>query len=225
MKKLVFVSAVLAMLLVVSGCFAESEYTIHNGTKFGMSSSEVVSLEKSSGFTLAGEDLFSGTEASKILKGEGKIAGVDDSEVLYLFDKNDKLYSAIYALPPWFKTLRKDLSSVYNSVETALVNKYGTPDESWVLIANKIGYEPLNYFWSSVEGNPMPSYSSWLVEQEDGTCVVIVHFQVKASIVSGMDATFHYVGYQQYTIEEFNAQINDITQQVNENESQLANDL
>ena len=56
MKKIICVLLVVMMLMGTT--FAEEEFTLHNGTKFGMTSEEVVSLEKKNGVSVENDVWF-----------------------------------------------------------------------------------------------------------------------------------------------------------------------
>ena len=219
MKRIVALVSAVLMTFAVSICYADS-FTIHSGTSFGMSKADVVSLEKAAGFEMKDDDLVKNTKATKQIKGYGKIAGVDLSDIVYMFDSDDKLFAVVYHLGGW--TTPPDLD--FETVEQALIKKYGNPDPSWYVVAQNIGYEPLNYFYDSMTGGTPPA-SSWIVENDDGTCVIISHFKASAKLTASLSAHMHIVGYQQYPNDVINGEITNINDLLDENQNQLNDDL
>lgn len=116
MKRIISLVLMIAMLLSVSA-FAEEEFTLHSGTKFGMSVDEVVKLEQEAGFDVIESTL--GT--SGYLQVKGEIAGHEDAYALYYFDDNDG--------PMHRMTYRFD-DNDYQAMENTLEKKYGATEYS-----------------------------------------------------------------------------------------------
>lgn len=221
MKRTLVLLTVILVVLTFSSVSLADRFTIHSGTAMGMSMNEVISLEKEAGFKMEKDTLVKKTKAAKQIIGSGKIAGIEKSKVVYMFDNNDKLFSAVYDLGSILLFKQSD----YDSVEKTLTEKYGTPDTSWYVIAKNIGYEPVNYFNNKLESGSAPSSaSSWMVDNGDGTCVIVSHFKMSGPF---FDRTFtiHIVGYQQYSVDDINKEMSNITQEYNDNQDQLNNDL
>lgn len=119
MKKTI--TCLLSMLLVlccVTPAFAEEEFTLRNGIKFGDTIEEI--LEKETSLTRKDDDSswFSGT-----------IAGYKDSEAGFFFDDDGKLVEMAYVFNQFgndYKA-RSDVSDVYATLYRSIVNKYGSP--------------------------------------------------------------------------------------------------
>ena len=52
MKKALLVLVSLVLMLATQFAFADEEFTLHNGTKFGMNKDEVLKIESSKGFSV-----------------------------------------------------------------------------------------------------------------------------------------------------------------------------
>lgn len=115
MKKILSFVLMLTMLFSVSA-FAE-EFTLHNGTKFGMSMQGVADAELSKGFSVSPE--------GDGLYGEGTIAGRSPSAVRYFFDENEKLVHCDYFI--FLDQHNSSNNGDYASTNESLISKYGTP--------------------------------------------------------------------------------------------------
>ena len=223
MKKLISI-LLIGMLLFSSISALAEDFTLHSGVTFGMTMDEVKSLEQNAGFAIETDDhKYDSSKVASALEVTGKIAGFENSDIHYLFDNSGKLYAATY----WLRT-NDALESDYATIQNALEGKYGNPNDAWLLVANRIGFEPNDYL--SLAGlarnnkNVLPYYNSWLVELEDGNYVVIAHYKDSATVF-GMTLNMHIVGYQWYSAEEMANELNDISNEADENQSQRDNDL
>lgn len=115
MKKIVSLMLMIAMLLSVSA-FADEEFTLHSGTKFGMSVDEVVKLEQEAGFDVRKSTL----ETDGFLQVKGKIAGHDDASANYYFTDSGALYRMYYRFS----------GDDYQAMENTLEKKYGATEYS-----------------------------------------------------------------------------------------------
>ena len=214
MKKLLSVSIMFVLLFTFSRCYAESEFTIHNGTKFGMSKEEIISLEKASGFQLHDtKAVVAAVPGAHIISANGKIASIENSDIYYFFDKDDSLYSVFYWL-----SMSNANSNDYNTVEDSLIKKYGNPNNDLIYIATEINYETLNYFYLILRTVPT-KYSIWLVPTNNDNYVLILHSYYTGSI------NVHTVGYQIVSSQTINAAKESIEQNNKNNSEQLDNDL
>ena len=107
----------------------------------------------------------------------------------------------------------------YESLESALIKKYGESNDAYLPIVERIGFESNDYLssWGLQRKNSKayPQYSSWLILQDDGTYVAIVHYFETANVLS-MDLTFHILGYQQYSADEINRELNTISDEIDQ---------
>lgn len=120
MKKALFVLISLVLMLATQFAFADEEFTLHNGTKFGMTLSEILNKEQKEGyFTGISED---STEQLLITRG-GVFAGRENGNMVYALDDDGKLVQFHY----FFQDASLD---DFNSLNSSLITKYGNPDYS-----------------------------------------------------------------------------------------------
>ncbi len=216
MKKFISILATLSFLsLFVLGSAIAESFTLHSKVTFGMTLDEVTSYEKNAGFTVSAQKIEYGTPKVKVAKKvEGTIAGIDGSEIHYYFDKDNKLYSATY----WLGSQLRSTLTEYETLEAALTKKYGASNEVYLPIVERIGFESNDYLscWGLKRTNKTyPQYSSWLIQQDDGTYVAIVHYFESATVM-GTKLTFHILGYQVYSADEINAELDTISNEIDQ---------
>lgn len=116
MKKLLCV--IMAALMLMGTAFAEEEFTLHNGVKFGMDKDEVKRQESANGFEI-GKDNY----------GEGIIAGYYGA-VYYRFDLSwhgDDLVNGVRKCQ--YRFFDSDTNR-YSTLSRGLTDKYGSPMRS-----------------------------------------------------------------------------------------------
>lgn len=118
MKKII--TCVLSMLLVlccVTPAFAEEEFTLRNGIKFGDTIEDIVEKETTLTQNEENSNWFTGT-----------IAGYKDSDAGFIFDDDGKLTDMVYVFDQFDKDYksREDVSSVYATLYRSIANKYGS---------------------------------------------------------------------------------------------------
>ncbi len=233
MKKTISLVLMIAMLFSVSA-FAE-EFTLHNGTKFGMSMQDVADAELSKGFSVSPE--------GDGLYGEGTIAGRSPSAVRYFFDENEKLVHCDYFI--YLNQQNSSNNGDYTSTNESLISKYGTPvatEETGTPLAVYSDLSPSvkGLFKMDDTGYPVtgesisgeiytvpigddgknaklvmyecPRYSQWLIEQADGTAILIdhcyiierYHFSINGELAPGDDYLSYYemINYTLLSAEE-----------------------
>lgn len=114
MKKMISLVLMVAMLFSVSAFAEAEEFTLHSGTKFGMSVAEVVEIEQNAGFDVRTSTL----ETDGFLQVKGKIAGHDDASAAYYFTDDDTLYRMYYRFS----------ENDFQAMENALEKKYGATE-------------------------------------------------------------------------------------------------
>lgn len=196
------------------------DFSIRDGIRFGMTMTEVTRIEKNAGFEIeTSEPLYGSDNVSSVLIVRGKIAGMENSEVHYLFDKNGKLYASTF----WLR-INDTLESDYNTIQNALERKYGTPVNAWLPVANRIGFEPNDYLayigLARKNKNVLPYYNSWLVGSDDGNYVVIAHYK-ESAVIYGITTNMHVVGYQWYSAEEITNEFNNIRNEADERDNDI----
>ena len=75
MKKALLVLVSLVLMLATQFAFADEEFTLHNGTKFGMNKDEVLKIESSKGFSVTYDSDFN------CVLGTGTIANQADTKM------------------------------------------------------------------------------------------------------------------------------------------------
>lgn len=195
MKKMICLVLVVMLVLSVVSVFAEENadgFKLHNGIQFGMTKDEVISTELESNFGLADGRY-----------GEGKIAGYNgavrceyngldetlDKVCYFYYTTNTNQYNALSnALADKYGTpTHTSITGTYFAVENELEIKgvMGISDERTEL---PLTGQSINEFGVIYErpGNPHDSwfvttcrnYEQWLVEQEDGSAVLIDHSNI-----------------------------------------------
>ena len=114
MKKMLCVMLVVMMLMGTA--FAEEEFTLHNGTKFGMSPNEVIELESSCNVVISEKP---GPHERYL--GKASVAGQSNTEIYYDF-ANGKLFQMEYCFFIHSGSMNEDS---FISIESGLTKKYG----------------------------------------------------------------------------------------------------
>lgn len=169
MKKIVGMILMVAMLFGTLA-FAEEEFTLHNGTKFGMTEKEVIEAEANKGFELK-RDSSVETKIVSII-GIGTIANQENTTIHYYF-QDDQLYEMFY------KFVTTEMS--YNAIENSLIEKYGNTEFS-----SETGYTLCQTEREDVDAGHsliptsnvkyMPLFSQRIVSIEDGKEMLIDHY-------------------------------------------------
>lgn len=138
MKKALLVLFSMVLIFATQFAFADEEFTLHNGTKFGMTIDEVTEIESSKGFSL--------TSNNSHLSGRGTIAAQSDSSIDYFFGDDNRLYRMSYDF--------SDINCFYD-IEKNLIAKYGETEYS----SDTLKEYPTIYTYSFGKPVPMSSYS------------------------------------------------------------------
>lgn len=168
MKKIIGM-ILMAAILFSTLAFAEEEFTLHNGTKFGMTEKEVVEAEANKGFELKRDSSVKTRNVSIV--GIGTIANQKDTIIDYCF-QDDQLYEMFYEF------VITEIS--YNAIENSLVEKYGNTEFS-----SETGYTLCQTERDVDVGHPriptsnveyMPLFSQRIVPIGDGNEMLIDHY-------------------------------------------------
>lgn len=211
MKKIISLILMIAILISVSA-FAEGDFTLHSGVKFGMSLNEVRTCESENGFTL--EKYLSGNTYNT---NSGKIAGLDSSRIYYSFD-GDKLVQAKYEFPTGsdyaYNQSVEESKSDYAKISDLLNEKYGISEYNTltgkiyavskmidtgdaVLTCSSFGEHDLwkqsDRAWANTDYTTI-SYEEWLIEQPDGSGIYIHHCLYK-NANNDANETLHKIYY------------------------------
>ena len=198
MKKIISLILMIAMLISVSA-FAEEDFTLHNGLKFGMSKEEVYETEKTAGVELTEGEFWD-------YEWNGTIAGEMNSKLcLYFWDDDTGLTKVIYE----FNTLGS-----YDTLNNGLIEKYGeTPyssktgvylDEPTTNHVDNLGF--------AIDTYSNADYSQWLIPYSDTQSVYIEHYVFQRERVSytevfeSFSRVEHVISYElldEYTTEQY----------------------
>lgn len=184
-KPVVLITAILLITMNLSigkaaDSISKSEFSIHNGTKFGMPSSEVRSIEKSNGVELTDIDSRWDDDAvtSFFTQPRISLAGRDEGEVSYVFS-DDALVYVNY----WLNIDDKnadEMADDFNELLEALVNKYGMPD--YYLYNRTSSSLPREYYCQTTqvlaltesdENYKAINYAQWEIDCGDGSGILI----------------------------------------------------
>lgn len=216
MKKIISLVLMITMLFTVSA-FAEEDFTLHSGVKFGMTLDEVKTCEENAGFTFS--EYFDGSYYI-----EGKIAGIDEARINYYF-VDGKLIQGIYEFPvasPLARHQSIDESRAdYTTISDLLNEKYGITE--YCSITNRIYPVPSiindemrcssfgEYdYWKQPEQAWADSnyateiYEEWLICLPDGSGIYIHHCLYGDTNGSETLHKIYYTIYDAETISEIN---------------------
>lgn len=240
MKVLRLVLVVCLALCVCFGASAES-FSVRNGITFGMSSDEIIAIEKANG----NDPEVNSYSTYTVVNVEGTIASVPKSMVQYTVTNtapgsthtSDALYTFVYELGCNDITeTRSDLIASFDTLNSALCDKYGDPDLStspgedrkmvvsgraWELTMNVYhSYSDNSDFTNAMGLNGHVIHGSvetseWLIENDDGTYLKIEHLLIYGGTDSEAEDDYlyyHYLGYQLMTEDEVNAMLDTYSQ-------------
>ncbi len=175
---LVFI--ILCPLSMAKESISKDEFTIHNGTKFGMSSESVRTTEAEKGVVLTDLDSRWSEEGvtSFFTRPRISLAGRNEGEVTYVF-KNDELVYVSY----WFNTdgMSSDaIAQDYSELMEAFMKKYGSPDfdidsgTASKLPKEKYCHTAQVLQLSEKSENYKPiDYRQWQIDCEDGSGILV----------------------------------------------------
>jgi len=169
MKKIISLVLMIAMLFSMSA-FAEEEFTLHNGLKFGMTKEEVYEAEKAAGVPLTEDELYDYTW-------EGTIAGERNSKLFILI--ND---SGLYKMHYEFDSLES-----YDTLNNGLIEKYGKTtysSETGVYLDEPTTdhIDSIPYVFTDTYSNAR--YSQWLIPYSDTQSIFIEHYVFQRDRIS-----------------------------------------
>lgn len=158
----------IAMMLLWTTAFAE-EFMLRNGIKFCDSMSDVI-LKETLGIYSSGEDGFGDTPYIVITK-KGEIAGIINSHIEYHFDSDKRLKEIFYSFPDVPASSEDINIDYFNSVNDALMSKYGEPrsqNPEDVFILKSIAYNAASILTSMISWTGgygvFDNYAEWIVD-------------------------------------------------------------
>lgn len=224
MKRLGCLFLVMILVATTASALAE-QFTLHSGVMFGMTKDEVRQVEKDAGFDVEEVKMdkmyrrnCQEIHLDKAISVSGQIAGVSGANIMYHFDEEGQLDSAVYNLG------QANSYGAYTPIRESLIQKYGEPDsdmsEVWHTYLNMDVYSVSDYC-AGFNMNVDSSYNdSWLIPQEDGTYVIITGFEhhIDSYVLT-------WVGYQKFSKEDVEGALQKAKISVETYNSQLENDL
>ena len=150
------------------------EFTLHSGTTFGMSLSEVKAKEEAKGFSPSETKLAymlydnNGEYTAKQTDGLvmfGSVAGISDSRVNYYhIGSQKKLFDMVYVFGD-------HSTDAYTDIQQLLENKYS---QQWV---RNDGTAPSNlvYFFNNMTNGAVKSYEKYYIQYNDTYRIYITH--------------------------------------------------
>lgn len=198
MKKIISLVLMLAMLLSVSA-FAEEEFTLHNGLKFGMTKEEVYETEKAAGVQLTEDEIFD-------YVWKGTIAGQINSKLEISINGDFGLSTVYYSF---------DSLESYDTLNNGLIEKYGkTPysSETGVYLDEPTTdhINSLPYVFTDTYSNAR--YSQWLIPYSNTQSIFIHHYVFQRDRISftekfeSFSRVEHVISYEllsEYETEEY----------------------
>lgn len=182
MKRFLYI--LLVVIVFIGTAFAEEDFTLHNGTKFGMTPDEVCGIEADHGMDMYVDDDAWGRPV-KYVYGKGMVAKQPDTSITYAFyGDNYTLYDM------WYQFQTDD---AYTTIESMLIEKYGSTEytsESGIRIpslTNQIGQDILESYYRTKEGpdyveDEVINFSQRLLQVNDDI-ILIYHYRMKANTV------------------------------------------
>lgn len=217
MKKTISLLLCLILFLSLScSCFAEEEFTLRNGIKFGDTMEDILAKEKT---------LTRKSESSNWFK--GKIAGYSNAECGFYFDGDGKLKSMDYSFSDSC-TSRDSTNDVYKKLYQSLVRQYGKPKGNTggsVELITSPAIERMAmwvYFLGALDkcAGDYYDYDEWIVDTDS--------YHVKIDLISYYyrDSDYEYsyfvdLSYHMYTNEEFMEALNEKVTEQNEVDDDL----
>ena len=214
MKKIISLILMIAMLISVSA-FAEEEFSLHNGVKFGMTSEEVAAIEEASGFKYHQYDTH-GTI-------DGKIAGQEDASIFFYYNNSPDAYDIPYCEDNGlYKCTYGFSNGSYDTLYDALVSKYGQAtydlNDQHISVSQSF-YNTSNCSWNT-DGDKISLIRQWLVPYND-TYILIDLSKRSSSFDMGFGAALEIVVVCiNYMVLPY-----EVVAEINETNSQMVNDL
>lgn len=213
MKKIISFVLMVVMLLSISA-LAMEDFTLHNGTKFGMSPQEIVDTEAEHGFVVE----FDKNSKMGSVYGDGRVANFD-CHVSYKCPE-DSMITMVYEFDH-SEVESSDYSEYvtrFDTIEEGLIQKYGTADYSSQTGFSfpKVGSFGNNYKddypfcgGKNVTGSKFDmegvreEYSHRLIELSDGNYVLIDHVVYSLRLLNSKNKRYyHQLRYKLLTEEE-----------------------
>lgn len=185
MKKILSVLIFLVMLMSVSA--VAEEFTLHSGTKFGMSANEVKRLEAQNGFK------FSTTPYSDTdLQGTGIVANQSNTTIYYSISATQGVTQMQYVF---------ENHKSFDAIEEGLIAKYGETDyssETWKEFPQlvKMGSGctiPFTSYDYNTLSFARKDYSHRILKTEDGLYVFIEHYTSESGNIFSSRVSYSHV--------------------------------
>ena len=178
MKRFICIVSVFIVCLAVLGTALAEEFSLHSGVTFGMTIDDIKALEESKGFETSQNELWPNE-----ITISGTIAGIERGALInYTVDEQGSLFKAFYFLGNNAAPAAQRISE-YETINDALTQKYGASvyNTGNMQIANVpetlFGEKTTGFgFCQGVAGGEIHTYNQWLLDQDDGSKILIDHF-------------------------------------------------
>ena len=161
LKRVISLILICILVSICSSALCEEEFTLHNGTQFGMTIEEVIEKEKESKYEIREMSCFVYDDETAEMKEKnieglivyGSVAGISGSTILYHFNSEGRLFEEVYFFGRETEYINYALSSRivnyddkygnYEILKTALQDKYkdaklqASDDDPIVSLINK----------------------------------------------------------------------------------------
>lgn len=202
MKKIL--SMIMAMLLLWSfaiSAFAEDEFILRNGIRFGDTKENVRAKET---IAIAEEK----EDANEIWTIEGIVAGIEKVKIVYIFDEKDKLIEVRWQLPE--KTNSDSSDNDYFKLKKAMTEKYGIPlgntsGDCYIITTTALsGAAGWVSLCAMIGVGDIANYDEWNYEYQNNQHVKIDLVQFYSGANYSSRQYDIWVGYKHFTDEELN---------------------
>lgn len=182
-----------------------SDFSLHSGTMFNDSISEIKKKEEAAGYSVADE--WSGYEnPNKYVLYEGMFAGISNSSLRYAFYGNGGLYNSHYLFNTYSQFEYANQKNDFTTITNELIKKYGNPIFTgtsgipfYLFEYNEdntvTGWGHYSISKALDDSADMPDYNQWLIKVND-YYVLIDHYLLQDWSSSSYAFFFsHYLCY------------------------------
>lgn len=219
MKKLSCILIAVVLMLTSTSGIGE-EFSLHNGSTFGMTKEEVVELESNAGITFeestSGNNFFPSNLPR--LEATTYAAGREGTSVYYLFNKNEKVNSLLYISSDFMQEPIEN-----DDVLNTLNEKYGKPatEGDKCIAFNGEAYASLDVYTNYTRRYPTENvkitlFSQWLYPYDEGR----IDIQIMMLDV-GYGLHYRIISYSYRTPEEINTMAEEAEQMAEDLNSDL----
>lgn len=207
-SSIIIVGVLFSFIHVVS--FADS-FSLRNGIMFG-DSYETVKSKETMPFNEADDSVLD-SGIRQVFTGKGKVAGLDDGQIMFRFTPDNKLYEMKYDYT--FISSKETIEYDYETIYNGLVRKYGEPlnySDGNISLITTIAIDGalgvVGMFNSINAAADYIDYDEWIVELGDGNNIKIEIISYYTGSIDNRKYSLN-VGYKMFTDEEMEQAISD----------------